>query len=75
MAIENFQCAGHSYRAHHGWAWRKSFQNKSSQKAGKRYCEIGFANAVLRKIATLLMFCKQNSQMVCCTFFRIQSLL
>ena len=34
-----------------------------------------FADAVLHKIAILLMFCKQNSQKVCCIFLRIYSLL
>ena len=45
MSIE---CARHSliisdyYRPHHSSAGRKNFQNKSSQKTGKCYFEIGF---------------------------------
>ena len=47
MAIENFQCVGHSlvssvdYTAQHGCA-RKNFQNRSSKMDGKRYFEFGF---------------------------------
>ena len=47
MAIENVQRTTYSlvpsiyYRAHHGWACN-SFQNRSSQTAGKRYVENGF---------------------------------
>ena len=46
--IQYFQCIKYSlvsslcYRAHHGWAPEKNFQNEGSQMAGKRYHEIGF---------------------------------
>ena len=52
MVFDNFQCARHSFvasgyfKAHHGWAQRKIFQNKDSQMAGTRHFEIGFANTV-----------------------------
>ena len=48
MAIENFQCVGHSlvssvdYKAQHGYAL-KNFQNRSSEMDGKRYFEFGFS--------------------------------
>ena len=44
MVIENFRCAKHSicHTAHHGWARRRKVENKGSQKAGKRYLEVGF---------------------------------
>ena len=73
MTIEKFQCARHSLVSVIGSTMVGP--GGGSQKAGKRYFEIGFANAVLHTIAILLMLCRQNSQRVRCTFLRIQSLL
>ena len=78
MAIENFQCTRHSLVSVIGPTMigpaEKIFKIKILRRLENASLRLVFEISVFHKIAILLMFCKQNSQ-VCCTFLRIQRLL
>ena len=79
MAIENFQCARHSLVSVIGLTMvgqgGKAFKVEVLRRLENSILRLVFAHAVLHKITIVLMCCKQNSQMCCCTFLHIQSLL
>ena len=76
MAIENFLCARHSLVSVLGPTMvgprLKVFKIKVLRRLENAFLRLVVASTVLHKIAILLMFCRQNSQKLCCTFLHIQ---